>query len=933
MRRFYPSRNPFPYQGALSVADEELPESEKEFDSTPTLPLAPVARLVTLTQEYLDRFDPIQKKRGQIVALRGEAGTGKTHTIHYAQRVTYRPKGSPAGQLPVQLYASADSPDFFRIYVSLLTGIDLETMRGIGERFTAVLTGEELDPHGGTSDRVANTLREDPDQAQRLFAEGAVERGKIEERQEEELRKVSGGAGEDLRRALPFLSASPAMAETAFKWVTGQAVSAEQIRQLGVSGPMTAEVARAALRLFARVFRRAGRPLILCIDQYENLIDSADAKANAANIGWIQNLMDDAAAENGMVVISGNEKAWRELPGYIQSRVPDLNLITLQAWSPSEIEQVISLYLHPFDQISEQPGEDDLFPFTKGATLRMCEYSGGNIRRVLQVAAAVFDKAQTGELLIEPVVVESVLLTGSRMFFTESSVRAEIKQIILEQTLPFTTEAEVYDSRIDFCISGPDGHPRLLVMVSKAIFYADEADTALRHLDLIRKLQYHKDPARFLLVVLGYVSPQVTPRLLPFVHELIVYRADTFRGNFTNALKHMPPVISLSSPSPKVLESFEKQIQVLQSSIEDLRRERQWEQQQLEHNSLGLLSRQEAKRDVWRGIRTGWAEERAKLEDRISAKHAEYRLRDQQEMEALRARSERELWIRVGSQVLFASVLLAGAMLLWFQIFYRRLEALNQLVWIGTALGGLVASVALARFFQGSAYRELTASVSSRSELDRLASAYNLRKGADRRSVVRGLRASNPHLRYASALVAADRGVDQEQISAALASERSAIVRQALAYSLARRYNQISFWSKGTRADVALEVGYYIEEAGSHPDEFPPGSGFRVLACLRSPDISPATLAEQLAKSIGIAGNEDAVSVAFRGGLTASNVSVTAQWSDFEVRQASALLNPEDERSITSQYNLKSIATLKEMYLFFRQIEFVRSRDETYGRL
>jgi hypothetical protein len=98
MRRSYPSRNPFPYQGALSVADEELPESESEFEATPTLPLAPVARLVTLTQEYLDRFDPIQKKRGQIVALRGEAGTGKTHSIHYAQSVIYRVKGSPAGR-------------------------------------------------------------------------------------------------------------------------------------------------------------------------------------------------------------------------------------------------------------------------------------------------------------------------------------------------------------------------------------------------------------------------------------------------------------------------------------------------------------------------------------------------------------------------------------------------------------------------------------------------------------------------------------------------------------------------------------------------------------------------------------------------------------------------------------------------------------------
>src|SRR6516162_5415001 len=103
MRRSYPRQNPFPYQGALSLAYELIPNSQLEEANTPTLPLAPIERLVSLTQQYLDRFKPDAKKRGQVVALRGEPGTGKTHAIFFARRAEYRLNCPP----PIHVYASA----------------------------------------------------------------------------------------------------------------------------------------------------------------------------------------------------------------------------------------------------------------------------------------------------------------------------------------------------------------------------------------------------------------------------------------------------------------------------------------------------------------------------------------------------------------------------------------------------------------------------------------------------------------------------------------------------------------------------------------------------------------------------------------------------------------------------------------------------------
>ena len=66
-------------------------------------------------------------------------------------------------------------------------------------------------------------------------------------------------------------------------------------------------------------------------------------------------------------------------------------------------------------------------------------------------------------------------------------------------------------------------------------FHDDEARRALGSLDLIERVHELEIPAQVLLVVLGYVSPQITKAIRRFAHEFIVYDSETFRANFANS--------------------------------------------------------------------------------------------------------------------------------------------------------------------------------------------------------------------------------------------------------------------------------------------------------------------------------------------------------------------------------------------------------------
>ena len=125
-----PYRNPFPHLGAMSLESRKIDfESDVLTTELPTLELGPVAQVLKLIRRYIRDYSTDRENRGVATILRGDHGTGKTHTINYA---IHRLKGYKASaprevEKPIHIYAKADDPDFLKVYQTLMDQVSFES--------------------------------------------------------------------------------------------------------------------------------------------------------------------------------------------------------------------------------------------------------------------------------------------------------------------------------------------------------------------------------------------------------------------------------------------------------------------------------------------------------------------------------------------------------------------------------------------------------------------------------------------------------------------------------------------------------------------------------------------------------------------------------------------------------------------------------------
>src|SRR5262249_13181181 len=148
---------------------------------------------------------------------------------------------------------------------------------------------------------------------------------------------------EDFQHALTCLLTDN-LAETAHRWFLGYEITVDEARKLGVSGPITSpDMAKWALQLIATLFRRAERPFVLCIDQFEKLVVVNDG-LHAQNAGLLHSLVEVIPREHGLLLFSGTDFAWSLLPSDLRQRFSD-NIIRFPVLTLTEARQIIDVYL------------------------------------------------------------------------------------------------------------------------------------------------------------------------------------------------------------------------------------------------------------------------------------------------------------------------------------------------------------------------------------------------------------------------------------------------------------------------------------------------------------------------------------------------------------------------------------------------------------
>lgn len=931
----YPTKNPFPHQGVSSIEGARLEtRSHVSEVSTQTLLLDAVDRTYQSLRSYLTNYQPHGGMEGRTVVVHGDHGTGKTHTIRY---VTNRllVHGAKDG-IPslTQFYGKADGAQFGNVYRELMGYLDVRQFMMLNAAFVRSVAAENVEAEKSEEHdqaRLVIQLREDRTLLGRLFDSGVVEEGAVQLEQAKDMGQIPRRP--EFENALYYGTTVPDLRQAAFDWFSGRSVDERLRKRLGVHGPIeSAEDVKSSLWLLARLYNRAGQPLIIYIDQLENLVLNEDGSRNRGNIAILRSLFELIAREQGALVLAGTSDAWRALTPDMHQRVGN-HVHELTALKLTDARNVVALYLTPPSQSLEDSEEDEerredahLFPFQAGSIREMLRFGGGNLRRLLQLSSAVIEVALPTKEPITKELVENTVRKQRLRYFDKETALDDIRRIITQRALPFGTAQDVQGTEVDFVVGGQGGQRKLLIKVWRAVFHDDESLHALESLNLIETARQLPEPTIVVLVAVGYASPEITERIRKVADDLIVYNPESFPARFRPVLDSLETVESAGVEAAETTADKvqSQQIENIRREIEALSIARSEEAKITEERFRQLLAQQASSREaerrdeIWRT----WVPERVRILQETQTVRRKRETQDLDELESLR---KSETWNRykwlLGAMVLLFSGAYFGAPILleivdynlykWPLAYVTVAFMLTLMLFFPTWIHSLIFA-SLARKFR------------TREELRRAARRVNILR-------VFAMSSTVPQARYAVAVLQSPR-FNTDRILNALGQEPAGLVRCEMArwagreLSVDRLPNELE---PGSR-----EEAYFIEAVilKSENSDLPKGLKESERNCLLAaisgqPVDDPKDTSLLLRVIDECRVGRGSWANAFKKGLSQQTLPNLSKITQTEVRAAIDALSPFDSGGLGTIDELKNIRKVDDFYLFFRQLLFVMERD------
>jgi Cdc6-like AAA superfamily ATPase len=879
----YPDRNPFP-TGTMTI------EARMTYSlaGAPTALRSSMLRLVTLARRYVE--DDPAHRAGRVVALRGQYGTGKTHTLLYTLADLTGPGGRRPGA-PLVLYVRADGPDSKSLYQKLMSQLALDTLRDLVEH---AFTSYAADAFSAT--RAAEPLPEDesieldkplPDVADQLRGDPALMRRALETKslswtavvaqQERDMERIQGRLGGFDRAVRGLLETK--LEDLAHRWFVGGTLDARELAALGVSANIERpDETRLGIHVLAALARAARRPLVLALDQAEALIGTPGGALDRHSVGWLRALVEAFAEERGFLAVAMSERAWSELPEDLQSRF-EPSVIVVRGLELEESKAMLGAYLEPFAP------DPPIYPFQQDAVRRLLTVSGGNARRFLQTAREAFTLAKPDRAWIDAALVERAVAENPERLPSEDDVRGTIERVLARKGLPFEAEHLMEKGqRVDYAVLRGQ-RPVLYIELSGAVFAQDEARVAIVNLEKIRAARQRNVP--ILLIVVGYSSPEVTELLERAATTLVVADDPAFEPQIESAIG-----ASSAPDQAEGLGAFSEELERFRESLGQIADRREVDEQlvsrRLRETEADASATQRS--DQLRTYRQAWNAERQRLEREIAESRAARRLADVTELiESHRTHvRERQRRVHVGAAAVGLVIVIAAII--------GVTSAVAPLV-LAILLAGLVlvAAADLILTLRLGGHLEAAGRVGSFDQLDQFA----------RELPAARVYSSDPLLRYAAVLESPGRDL----LPVALDEPQPLVRRRCVVRLVAEGRTMDVLRSELDPQSRGIAVERATRESSAIAEDFSLSDRLGILARISGTDWESAvfgSFSPELAWAFGDGGDE-------------ALATAVAGISDRELNRLSNALSPFSDDGLGAWYWLESLERIDDVYLFLRR--------------
>lgn len=499
---------------------------------------------------------------GEVIAVAGEAGTGKTHLLNtLIHRLRHPP---PGAAIPRKIiYLSAQAADFGTLYrASFITRFHPDELKDIALGYYADVVAERLRidfPH--LAEQAAALERRDPGLDPRTIARQAGLAARVPRQLQERLWQVTGN--KQFGTAFALL-ADVQLVLAVMDWLASGAPPDARLQEQGITGALSSNAQMLdCMGALTSLYGRQGQHFALVIDDIEKFLGrpgplQPDMTNTADTLKSFHKLLRTFVESGGLLVLGGLPEYLDQLPDDVKSRIR--TRISPSPLDGGQIAEYVRL---------RQGGV--LEPFEQSACDAIHRLTGGRPRQVVRLCYRSFQLTVPPARVDAPAVHTAARQENLGYVVPLDDLLSNISEILngrgwaAETSYPLLPERE----RPDFWIPMPPGQDRAgcAIVVSAPLVQADEAESLIARVRAIRS----NSPRRRVVVVTGFLSEEIRPSLTRACGAPpIVYLADQFHDVLTGSVDALNREIIGDRAGPA---ASGKDIEMMRDSMERIRRQ------------------------------------------------------------------------------------------------------------------------------------------------------------------------------------------------------------------------------------------------------------------------------------------------------------------------------------------------------------------------
>lgn len=373
-----PRPNPF---SALAVA--KVTKFDESDWAEPTIETSAVVEARTHMSAYLNvTLADDQQRDGEVIALVGDYGSGKSHLAAYLARQALRVLQDAA----TVMYLDATVGSFVDLYGRFLRKLGREGLRSHVNEYYADVVADAL-REVGLDNEVMEWLRTGELGPQVVVDRLALMESALLRSVQHTLRRITDN--EQFGTALSLLL-RPGFEDAVWRWLSGGEPDDVLIRR-GITSPINTEgAALEAMGVFAQLYSGRRARFVLVIDELEKMLPDAD-RPEADGAPTFEKLVDVFSSAGACLVLCSLPEAGQLIQPRTHDRVT--RTVEMVRLSIDEIQWFIE------EAQEQRTGRRDLAPFTPESVRYLRDVANGNARKVIRLCHDCFRLADDQQRL------------------------------------------------------------------------------------------------------------------------------------------------------------------------------------------------------------------------------------------------------------------------------------------------------------------------------------------------------------------------------------------------------------------------------------------------------------------------------------------------------------------------------------------------------